>query len=78
MNNLNTPLYGGFVPPKPSVTMTHESIMPRHIKLHIMRRGILFGYLLDKTNRKLHIFIAVFDLEIPLKGEQGGKNNSRV
>jgi hypothetical protein len=65
--------YGGFVPLKPSITMTRESVMldktsePRHIKLHIMRRGLLFGYLLDKTNRKLHIFLAVFDLEIPLK-----------
>jgi len=67
------PLYGGIVPPRPIIPIIREEIMPakmpepRHIKLHIMRRGILFGYLLDKTNGKLHIFLLVFDLEIPLK-----------
>lgn len=67
------PLFGGIVPPTPTVTMSRESLMPakmpepRRIKIERTNRYFVFGAIWDKKSRTLYILIPMLLIEIPLK-----------
>jgi len=67
------PMFGGLVPPRPTVTMTRESLMPakmpepRRIKIERSKRYFVFGVIWDKESRTIFVLIPMLLIEIPLK-----------
>jgi hypothetical protein len=70
--HFHLPLFGGLVPPRPTVTMLRESITPkempkpRRIKIERTKRCFVFGAIWDKGSWTLYILIPMLLIEISL------------
>jgi hypothetical protein len=73
MNNFSLPLYGGIVPPRPTVTITPENIIPqktpkpKRIIVKIIKRYFLLGFAWNETYSEIYIFIPMLCIAITVK-----------